>query len=200
MKFRGLLILILFSLLLNGAFAFHRVLIIGDSISFGYGVELDENYCALVTKALRIKHRDLRVTNLSKPGRTLSQTRKELTDISDSVAPPAICILEIGGNDYLGGVPIETAGKRMVDLFQRLKTRFPDALIIILGFGYSAENGDSPYRTAANKCGVMCLDHFEWQEKAMTEMRMADGVHPNKAGHQEIAEKILALLHEKNLD
>jgi acyl-CoA thioesterase-1 len=94
------------------------ILVLGDSISAGYGIRVEEGWVALLQARLRKEGYGYRVVNASVSGET---TTGGLTRLPRALRlhAPAIVILELGGNDGLRGLPLtDTRANltRMTDL------------------------------------------------------------------------------------
>jgi acyl-CoA thioesterase I len=82
------------------------ILILGDSLSAAYGMELGESWPSLLQRRLTEHGHAYRVFNSSIAGDT---TEGGLTRLPRLLAEqrPAVVILELGGNDGLRGLPLE---------------------------------------------------------------------------------------------
>jgi acyl-CoA thioesterase-1 len=85
------------------------VLVVGDSISAGYGLASGEGWVTLLELRLRAERYPHRVVNASISGDTTAGGRARLPALLKQHAP-AIVIIELGGNDALRGQPL--AGTR----------------------------------------------------------------------------------------
>ena len=110
-------------LLLSGQAAWpsaqpRTLLVLGDSISAGYGLQNGESWVALLQQRLSAQGYGYRVINASVSGET---TTGGLSRLPRALAlhKPAVVILELGGNDGLRGLPLDTTRanlSRMVEL------------------------------------------------------------------------------------
>jgi len=92
--------------------------VLGDSISAGYGLQSGESWVALLQQRLTAQGYGYRVINASVSGET---TTGGLSRIPRALAlhKPAVVILELGANDGLRGLPLDTTRanlSRMVEL------------------------------------------------------------------------------------
>ena len=82
-----------------------KLLILGDSISAGYGLKKSENWVQLLETSLRLSGIDLKIINSSISGDTtiggLSRIESDLEEHK-----PNYVLVELGGNDALRGYPI----------------------------------------------------------------------------------------------
>ena len=96
----------MFSLLLTAsAFAARPVLILGDSLSAGYGIRPDQAWPALLAGRLAEKRLDYSVANLSISGETTAGGRSRLAPAL-AERRPAVVVIALGANDGLRGLPL----------------------------------------------------------------------------------------------
>jgi acyl-CoA thioesterase-1 len=98
------------------------VLVFGDSLSAGYGLEQDQGWVALLTRALAPRHP---VINASVSGET---SAGGLTRLPQALAAhkPDWVVLELGGNDGLRGLPLSAMQnnlQRMIMLCRQAHAR-----------------------------------------------------------------------------
>jgi len=106
---RLLLVLVLAFPPLGTAAGAPVVLVVGDSISAGYGLASGEGWVTLLERRLTAERYPHRVVNASISGDTTAGGRARLPALLKQHAP-AIVIIELGGNDALRGQPL--AGTR----------------------------------------------------------------------------------------
>jgi acyl-CoA thioesterase-1 len=101
------------------------LLVLGDSLSAGYRMDLAQGWVALLAARLAESHRDWRVVNASVSGET---TAGGAARIADELArhAPALVAIELGANDGLRGLPVEAARANlaaMIEAAQRAGAR-----------------------------------------------------------------------------
>jgi acyl-CoA thioesterase I len=101
------IVLLLFALLISAppALAARTILVMGDSLSAGYGIRPEQAWPALLAKRLAEKHLDYSVANLSISGETTAGGRARLPDALRQ-HKPAIVVIALGANDGLRGLPL----------------------------------------------------------------------------------------------
>jgi acyl-CoA thioesterase-1 len=81
------------------------VLVMGDSLSAGYGIAVQQGWVALLGQRLKSTHPGWTVVNASVSGETsaggLSRLPRELSRLK-----PAVVVIELGANDGLRGLPV----------------------------------------------------------------------------------------------
>jgi acyl-CoA thioesterase-1 len=78
------------------------LLVVGDSISAGYGLPSGTGWVALLEKRLAAEHLSYRVVNASISGDTTAGGRERLPALLQRLHP-AVTVIELGGNDGLRG-------------------------------------------------------------------------------------------------
>ncbi len=82
------------------------ILLLGDSISAGYGLPTGVGWAALLQQRLDARHLRYRVVNASISGDTTAGGRARLSALLTQYHP-AITIIELGGNDGLRGGSVD---------------------------------------------------------------------------------------------
>ena len=103
--------------------ASRSILVVGDSLSAGYGVAVDATWVALLQQRLAAQGYGYRVVNASVSGETTGGARARLPRALE-LHKPAVVILELGGNDGLRGLPLR-AGARELRVHDRAVRRPP---------------------------------------------------------------------------
>ena len=159
------------------------VLIFGDSLSAGYGIEVDQSWAALLQARLRDQGYEHQVVNASISGET---TEGGATRINSALADfsPDLIILELGGNDGLRGFP----AARMKGNLEKIVTRskVSGATVVLLGiriptnYGprYSAEF-ESVFRQVSEDLDVQWIEFFMDGIALDDDLLQDDRIHPN---------------------
>ena len=159
------------------------VLIFGDSLSAGYGIEVDQSWAALLQARLKDQGYEHRVINASVSGET---TEGGATRIDTALADfsPELIILELGGNDGLRGFPVARMKGNLEKIVARAKAS--GAAIVLLGiriptnYGprYSAEF-ESVFRQVADEFEVQWIEFFMDGIALNDDLLQDDRIHPN---------------------
>jgi acyl-CoA thioesterase-1 len=106
------------------------VLVVGDSISAGYGLAPGEVWVSLLEQKLRREKLPHRVVNASISGDTTAGGRARLPALL-AEHRPAVVVIELGGNDALRGQPL-AATRNNLDAMAR-SAQATGAKVLILG-------------------------------------------------------------------
>jgi len=101
------IVLLLFALFCSTtpAFAARTILVMGDSLSAGYGIRPEQAWPSLLGKRLAEKRLDYSVANLSISGETTAGGRARLPEALRQ-HKPAVVVIALGANDGLRGLPL----------------------------------------------------------------------------------------------
>ena len=159
------------------------ILIFGDSLSAGFGIDVDQSWSTLLQTRLQTQGYEHRVVNASISGET---TEGGVTRISAALErfDPALVVLELGGNDGLRGFPPERLKENLVSIIETAKGT--GAQVILLGiriplnYGprYSAAFEDA-FRQAAAAQEIPWIEFFMEGIALNEELLQDDGIHPN---------------------
>ena len=169
-----------------------RILAFGDSLFAGYGLAEGESYPARLEVALRAKGINARVTNAGVSGDTTAAGLQRLGFVFDNPEhPPALAIVELGGNDLLRGLSPAETRKNLEAILVELKKRGIPVLLMgmrappNLGSDYVAEF-DGIYPALAEKHGTALVPFFLEPVYDKPELIQPDRIHPTAAGIEAI--------------
>ena len=176
-----------------------QILVLGDSLSDGLGLDRSQAYPALLVKKLRDAGLNFEVTNASASGGTTSGGLRRL--------PPHlkrkidIFLLELGVNDAFQGVPIREIHKNLQEIIDRVKARNPNVRIVIAGMqlpNYSADDYvrafGQMYVDLAKKNNAALLPYLLQGVGGDPSLNLPDRIHPNAAGHRLLAQNVWRVL------
>src|ERR1700736_1700982 len=113
------------------ASAMKRILVLGDSLSEGFGLRSSQAYPALLTEKLRAAGLNFEVTNASAAGGTTDGGLRRLP--AHLKRKIDIFILELGINDAFRGVPIDEIQNNLQAIIDHVKARNSNVRIVICG-------------------------------------------------------------------
>ncbi len=93
------------------------ILVLGDSLSAGYGIDIKQGWVSLLQKRLQARHYNYHVVNASISGETTSGGLRRLPAALKRWTP-AIVIVELGGNDGLRGTPLNLIKKNLSEIVE----------------------------------------------------------------------------------
>ena len=116
------------------------ILVVGDSLSAEYGLLRGSGWVALMTERLAREHPAAAVINASISGDTTAGGRSRIGPAL-KIHQPQIVVIELGGNDALRGLPIDTTRSNLVEMAKLAKAS--GAKLMILGMQVPPNYGRS---------------------------------------------------------
>ena len=176
-----------------------KVVVLGDSLSAGFGLPLDAAFPARLREALKAKGITATIANAGVSGDTasggLSRLNWSVPDGTDAV------ILELGANDALRGLDPNLTKTALNTILVKLKDRH----IAVLLAGMQAPRNMGPdyvrdfdaiYPALASTHPVVFYPFFLEGVAADAKLNQGDGLHPNAAGVDAIVARILPRVEE----
>ena len=155
----------------------------GDSITAGVGAKPGEDIASRLGVALRRT-----VVNAGVSGDT---TAAALARVSADVLVhrPGIVVVCLGGNDFLRGIPIETAGENLGAIVRAIHQS--GAMVVLGGFSFPSLAGDwaAMYARVAKREGCLLVPDLLDGITGNPELK-SDSIHPNAAGYAVLAGRL----------
>lgn len=180
---------------LYGALADQKtILVLGDSLTAGYGLPPGQAFPDRLSEALRKKGEQTKILNAGVSGDT---TAGGLARLDWSVSPEVDgVIIELGANDGLRGVNPQITKANLDAIISRLKARnIPVLLTGMLAPPNMGKKFESEFKAIftdlARKHGVALYPFFLEGVATVQSLNQPDGIHPNEAGVAVIVKNIL---------
>jgi len=175
------------------------ILVFGDSLSDGFMLKRSEAYPAVLAKKLRAAGLNFQVINASASGGTTDGALERLP--SHLKHRIDILVLELGINDAFRGLPIEQIENNLQQIIGKVKARNPNVRVVIAGVqlrSYTADDYVSAFGKIfgdlAVKNGAALVPYLLQGVAGNGSLNLPDGIHPNAAGHQILAENVWRVL------
>ena len=159
------------------------VLVFGDSLSAGYGIDIDQSWPALLQSRLESQGYEHRVINASISGETTEGGVTRILSTLENFSPDLV-ILELGGNDGLRGFPPERMRANLQTIIETVKAS--GAAVVMLGIRIPTNYGprytgafENVYRELADQLGVLWIEFFMEGIALNEDLMQDDGIHPN---------------------
>lgn len=158
------------------------ILVYGDSLSAGYGIDAQAAWPVLLGKKLRESGYRYDVANASISGETTAGGLSRLPKALEQ-HKPAVVIIELGANDGLRGLSLKAMRDNLEAMVQAAKKA--DAKVLLVGmrmppnFGQSyTEKFHATYLELAKAHGTALVPYMFEGFGEKREMFVADGLHP----------------------
>lgn len=169
------------------------IVAIGDSLTAGYGVDINESYPALLEEKLRGAGYPYQVINAGVSAETSSGALSRLEWVL--TMNPDIVILETGANDGLRGIDPQVAEDNIRQMLVTLKER--RITVVLAGMKMVRNLGpdyvarfNQIYPQLAKEEGVIFMPFFLEGVAMVGQLNLEDGIHPNPAGYAKIVENL----------
>ena len=160
------------------------VMVLGDSISAGYGIEPQQAWVNLLQKRLDQQYpKQHKVANASVSGETTSGALARLPKLLQTHKPNVV-VVELGGNDGLRGQPPQMIQKNLAQLIQQ--SQKANATVVVLGMKMPPNYGtayskafENNYKVVSQQYKVKLLPFFLEGVAGNKSLMQKDLVHPN---------------------
>lgn len=174
------------------------LLVVGDSLSAGLGLEQQDTWVMLLQEQLDQKGYGYRVVNASISGDTTGNGLRRLPRALD-IHRPDIVLIELGGNDGLRGLPIEVMRSNLEKMI--LKSEEKGASVILAGMMIPPNYGEDYtveftgiYSSLAEQYKLPLIPFFMEGVALDPTMMQADGIHPNKKAQPILVNNVWSVL------
>lgn len=170
-----------------------KVVALGDSLTFGYGVPNSQSYPTLLANKT-----GWHIINAGVNGDTTQNVFDRLASVIDQ--NPKLILLGVGGNDVLRRVHPENTKNNLMQIIQTLQVK-QIAVILIAQPHLSAsalfgKASDNPiYKEVADETGVPLFDKI-WSKILSDDSLKSDQIHANGAGYAYFADELYKFLQQ----
>ena len=162
-----------------------RIVFLGDSLTAGLGLDIEQSVPSLVQKHLDAEGYKYEVVNAGVSGDTSAGGLRRLDWSLDGDV--RILVLELGANDGLRGLPVAQMKRNLQTIIQTTTRRGIDVLLTGMeappnyGETYTAEFRRA-FRDLAAEERIAFMPFYLLEVAGIPTLNIADGIHPNPAG------------------
>lgn len=168
------------------------LLVVGDSISAGFGLDTRQGWVSLLQQRVKDEGFDARVVNASISGDTSAGGQARLPALL-AEHKPELVVLELGGNDGLRGQPPQQLQQNLASMID--KSREAGAKVVLLGMRLPPNYGvryttafAQVYEQLSTQKQVPLVPFFLEGVGGVPELMQADGIHPAQGAQQRLLE------------
>jgi acyl-CoA thioesterase-1 len=176
----------------------NTIVVVGDSLSSGYGITAEQSWVAMLTETLRSEGYGHRVVNASSAGDTSAGGLARLPRLLEQ-HDPGLVIIELGGNDGLRGQPVATLRDNLAKMIELC--RESGAEVVLAGMRIPPNYGQTYTQQLAAVYPELAAEHdatlieFLLADVALRgELMQPDGIHPNAAGQKIVFDNVWRVL------
>lgn len=176
-----------------------RIVILGDSITAGYGLNLSQAYPALIQQKIAKAKLPFIVVNAGVSGDTSAGGLRRVTWALSKGAD--ILIVALGGNDGLRGIPPDETQKNLIGIVKKARIKNPEIKTLIAGMQMPDNMGPEfterfkklfPQVAKATKSRL--IPFLIAGVGGNENLNQPDGIHPTKEGQKIVAENVWKIL------
>ena len=171
------------------------VLVLGDSLSAGYGFALERGWVNLLRKRLGAAHR---VVNASASGDTTTGGLARLGALLEEHRP-SVVIIELGGNDGMRGTPVDAIRANLQAMVEAVQA--DGALAVLAGMRIHPNYGPryteafhAAYADVAEATGAALVPFLLEGVATDPKLMQRDGTHPNAEAQEKLLENVWEVL------
>ena len=171
-----------------------QILVVGDSLSAGYGLSAGEGWVDLLTKKLAREKIAAQVINASISGDTTAGGLARLPALLVK-HKPTLVVIELGGNDGLRGSPVAAAKANLMKMAELAKASGAKVLVVGMrmppnfGPSYTAQF-EAMYAEVAKAVGGGLVPFFLDRIGTDVSKFQADKIHPTAAAQPELLDTV----------
>jgi acyl-CoA thioesterase I len=175
------------------------ILFLGDSITAGFGLNPAEAFPALIQQKIDAHRWSFQVVNAGQSGDTSAGGLGRLDWLLKNRVD--VLVLELGANDGLRGLPVETTQKNLQAIIERTQHKYPEAKVILAGMKVPANMGgdygrkfEAIFADLAKKNNAPLIPFILEGVGGVRELNLADGIHPTAKGQEMVAANVWKVL------
>ncbi|GAA3938146.1 arylesterase [Hymenobacter algoricola] len=184
-----------------------NIIFFGDSLTAGYQLPASAAFPTLLQARIDALQLPYKAFNYGVSGETTAGGRQRVASVL-ARQQPDVFVLELGANDGLRGIPVRETTQNLQAIIDQVRQKYPTARIVLVGlefpFDLSALGGHQYGRYAAEFKALFreLADHNRMDfvpfllqgVLGQRHLNLPDGVHPNAAGQQILADNVWAVL------
>ncbi|WP_236198671.1 arylesterase [Pseudomonas pseudonitroreducens] len=181
-------------LLITQQAAAQTLLVVGDSISAGLGLDTSQGWVSLLDKRLKEQGFGYKVVNASISGDTTAGGLARLPALL-SEQKPALVVIELGGNDGLRGMAPAQLQQNLASMVDQ--SRQAGAKVILLGMRLPPNYGQrytdafaKVFDSVASEQKIALVPFFLEGVGGVQDMMQADGIHPAQVAQVKLLDNV----------
>ena len=184
-----------------------NILFFGDSLTAGHGLPAAQSFPSLLQQRLDAKPLAYKAYNYGVSGETSAGGRQRLAAVL-ARHPVDVFVLALGANDGIRGIPVHETTQNLQFIIDAVRRQYSGAQLVLAGLEFPFNLGmlGGPrlahyatefkvmFRTLADKNSIPFIPFLLQGVLGRRELNLPDGVHPNAAGQQILANNVWQVL------
>ncbi|MCW1886549.1 arylesterase [Luteolibacter flavescens] len=179
-----------------------RIVVLGDSITAGYGLDPQEAYPALLQKKIDAAGQAYTVANAGVSGDTTAGGLRRVAWVLGKGAD--VLVVALGGNDGLRGISPEQTEKNLTGIIDKAREKNPDMKVVIAGMQMPDNMGaeftgkfKGLFTKVATEKKAALVPFLLEGVGGVDELNQQDRIHPTEAGQEKVAENVWKVLKDQ---
>jgi acyl-CoA thioesterase I len=175
------------------------VVVLGDSLAAGYGLDQTEAFPALLQTKIDDAGFNFVVVNAGVSGDTTAGGLRRLDWLLRRKID--VLVIELGGNDGLRGISVDVTRANLQAIIDRTREKYRDVKIIVAGMQMPPNMGDdytrefqTVFSEIAKKNNAALIPFLLEGVGGQSKLNQADQIHPTPEGHKIVAENVWKVL------
>jgi acyl-CoA thioesterase I len=172
------------------------IIFFGNSLTAGYGLEdPSEAFPALIQNRIDSLELPYKVVNAGLSGETTSGGNTRIEWLLKQKID--VFVLELGANDGLRGIPVTETKKNLQSILDKVKAKYPDAKILLLGMEIPPNMGNTYaqqfraiFREVADANKASFVPFLLEGVAGNPKLNLKDGIHPTAEGYKIVVENV----------
>ena len=174
------------------------IVVVGDSLSSGYGIAAEQSWVAMLEDRLQAEGYGYRIVNASIAGDTSAGGLARLPRLL-AAHDPELVVIELGGNDGLRGQPVATLRDNLAKMIELSYESGADVVLagiqIPPNYGTTYTQGlAAVYPELAERFDAALIEFILEDVALNRDLMQPDGIHPNAAGQKVVFTNVWRVL------
>ena len=185
----------------NSASEGKNILFFGNSLTAGYGLEMDQAWPALIQQIIDSLDLEYQVINAGLSGETSSGGLNRIDWVSQQ--PIHIFMLELGANDALRGLDLKSTRENLRGILAFVRDKYPDAHLMVAGMKAPPNMGteyteefESIFPALAEEFDATLIPFLLEGVAGDPSLNLEDGIHPNVEGQKIVRDNVWQVLKD----
>ncbi len=185
----------------NSESARKNILFFGNSLTAGYGLEMDQAWPALIQYVIDSLNLGYQVINAGLSGETSSGGLNRIDWVTQQ--PIDIFVLELGANDALRGLNLKSTRDNLRGILDFVQGKYPEARLVIAGMKAPPNMGsdytqefESIFPALAKEYDAALIPFLLEGVAGDPSLNLEDGIHPNVEGQQIVRDNVWNVLKD----
>lgn len=179
------------------------VLFFGDSLTAGYGLDDPADaFPGVISRRIDSLKLPYKVINAGLSGETTAGGNGRIDWLLKQKVD--VFVLELGANDGLRGIPVNETAKNLQSIVNKVKAKYPDAKLVLLGMQVPPNMGadytgkfKNIFPDLAKKNNMALVPFLLQGVGGVPSLNQGDGIHPTAQGAKIVANNVWAVLQDE---